>query len=105
MIYLFVFLHQFTDSSMHFIMHFIASSLQCIKHFTLYAGLPGFASHYIVTGDHLCPDMLLSIDTDALYITELTAVFEANIDHNSERKHNKCRQPTHDLSSIYRCVN
>ena len=90
---------------MHFIMHFIASSLQCIKHFTLHADLPGFASPHIVTGDHLRPDKLLSIDTDVLYIIELTAVFETNIDHNVERTHNKCRQPTHDLSSIYRCVN
>ena len=44
-------------------LYFIASSLQCIKHSTLYADLPGFASPCIVTGDNLCPEMLLPIGT------------------------------------------
>ena len=83
---------------------FIASSLQCIKHSTLYADLPGFASPCIVTGDNLRPDMLFSIDTDALYIIELTVGFETNTDLNAERKHDKYLQFTHDLSSMYRCV-
>ena len=85
-------------------LHFIASSLQCIKHSTLYTDLPGFASPCIVTGDNLCPDMLLSIGTDTLYIIELTVGFETNIDLNAERKHNKYLQLTHDLSSMYRCI-
>ena len=84
--------------------HFIASSLQCIKHFTLYADLPGFASPCILTGDNLRPDMLLSIGTDTLYIIELTVGFETNIDRNAERKHDRYLQLTHDLSSMYRCV-
>ena len=56
------------------------SSLQCIKHSTLYADLPGFASPCIVTGDILRPEMLLSIGNDTLYIIELTVGFETNID-------------------------
>ena len=70
-------------------LHFIASSLQCIKHSTLYADLPGFFSPCILTGDHLRPGILLSIDTDSLYIIELTVGFETNIDLNAERKHDK----------------
>ena len=85
-------------------LHFIASSLQCIKHFTLYADLPGFASPCILTGDNLRPEILLSIGTDTLYVIELTVGFETNIDRNAERKHDRFLQLTHDLSSMYHCV-
>ena len=48
--------------------------------------------------------MLLSTNTDTLYIIELTVGFETNIDPNAERKHNKYFQLTHNLSSMYCCI-
>ena len=66
-------------------LHFIALSLQCLKQSTLYVDLPGFTSPCIVSGDHLHPDMLLSIDT--LYIIDLTVEFKTNIDLDAERKY------------------
>ena len=73
-------------------LHFIASSLQCAKRSTLYADFPGFASP--------CPNMLLSVGADTLYIIEITAGFETNIDLNAGRKHIGYLQLTHHLSLI-----
>ena len=42
-------------------LHFIASTLPCIKNSTMYGDLPGFPSPCIITGDHLRPDMLIPI--------------------------------------------
>ena len=70
-------------------LHFIASTLQCIKNSTMYADLPGILSPCIVTGDHLRPDMLISTDSATIYIIELTVGSDANINLNAERKKNK----------------
>ena len=86
-------------------LHFIASTLQCIKNSTMYADLPGFLSPCIVTGDHLRPDMLISTDSASIYIIELTVGFETNINLNAERKKDKYMQLTCDISSKYRSVN
>ena len=53
------------------------------------------------TSDHLHPNVLLSIETDALYIIELTVGFETNIDLNAEKKYDKYLQLTHNLSSMF----
>ena len=65
----------------------------------MYADIPGFLSPYIVTGDHLWPDMLLSIGSATIYIIELTVGFETNINLNAERKKDNYMQLTQDLSS------
>ena len=83
-------------------LHFVASTLQCIKNSTLYVDLPGFLSPCILTGDLLCPDLLLCIGTATIYIVELTVGFETNITTNAYRKRNKYLQLTRDLSSKYR---
>ena len=62
---------------------FIASTLKCIKSSTMYADLQGFLSPCIVTGDHLRPDMLISIGSATIYIIELTVGFETNINLNA----------------------
>ena len=53
-------------------LHFIASTLQCIKNPTMYADLPGFLSPCIVTGDRLRPDILISIGSATIYIYHRT---------------------------------
>ena len=64
--------------------------------------LYGFFSPYIITGDQLRPDVLLSIDKTTLYVTELSIGFETNLlNFNAKRKHGKYRQLTRDLSSNY----
>ena len=82
-------------------LHFIESTLQCIKSSTMYADLPVFLSPCIVTGDHLRPDMFISIGSATIYIIELTVKFETNINLNAERKKDKYMQLTCDLSSRY----
>ena len=67
----------------------------------MYAELPGVLSHYIVTGDHLRPDMLISIGSATIYLIELTVGFETNINLNAERKKDKYMQLTRDLFSKY----
>ena len=86
-------------------LHFIASTLKCIKNSTMYAVLPGFLSPCIVAGDHLRPDMLISTGSATVYIIKLTVGFESNINLNAERKKDKYMQLTRDLSSKYRSVN
>ena len=86
-------------------LHFIASTLQCIKNSTMYADLPGFLSPCIITGDHLRPDILISTGLATIYIIELTVGFDTNINLNAERKKDKYMQLTRDLSSKYRSVN
>ena len=86
-------------------LHFITSTLQCIKNSTMYADLPDFLSPCIITGDHLRPDMLISTGSATIYIIELTVGFDTNINLNAERKKDKYMQLTHDPSSKYRSVN
>ena len=82
-------------------LHFIASTLQCIRNSSLCVDLPGFFSPCIITGDQLCPDMLLSIGKTTLYMNELSVGFETNVNVNSKRKRDKYHQLTCDLSSDY----
>ena len=87
------------------VLHFIASTLQCIKNSTMYADLPGFLSPCIVTIEYLQPDMLISTGSATIYIIELTVGFETSIDLNAEKKQDKYMQATRDISSKYRSVN
>ena len=71
-------------------LHFIASTLQCIKNSIVYADLPY---------------MLLSIGTATICIIEFTVIFETTINLDVERKKDeKYMQLTRDLSSKYRSV-
>ena len=69
----------------------------------MYVDLPGFLSPCIVAGQHLRPDMLLSIGY-YIFITELIIGFETNINLNAERKKDKYMHLARDLSSKYHSV-
>ena len=56
--------------------NFLASSLQCLNHFTFYVDLPQYLSSSLITGDDLCPDMLI----------ELSVGFETNLKNSANRK-------------------
>ena len=57
---------------------FLTQTFQSAKSSKLYVDLPGYQSPWIITGDSLRPDMLLST-VDKLYIIELTVGFETNL--------------------------
>ena len=52
----------------------------------VYADLPGYNSPSIITGDEYRPDMLLLTTENTLYVAELTAGHESNLENNSIRK-------------------
>ena len=52
-------------------LYFIASVLHSIKNSTPFVVLWSFLSRYIITGDHLESDMLLSIGLPIIYVIEL----------------------------------
>ena len=54
------------------VLNFIAQTLQPVKNSNLFVDLPGYNSPSIVTGDTFRPDLLLSINSDCLYILELS---------------------------------
>ena len=68
-------------------------TFQSVCDSTIYVDLPGFMSSSSITGDNLCPDLLLVLPNKCLYILELTVGFESNIRKNYERKRTKY----HDL--------
>ena len=68
------------------ILHFIAKTFQSIQHSTLYTDIPGFISPSVITGDSLCPDLVLHFQNKCLYIIELTVGFESNLAKNANQK-------------------
>ena len=66
------------------VLNFIASSLTCVKGSKLYVDLPGFVTPSVITGDELRPDLLLTIESELLYILELTVGFETNLKISSD---------------------
>ncbi|CAB4003346.1 Hypothetical predicted protein [Paramuricea clavata] len=68
------------------VLNFIAQTLQPVNNSTLFVDLPGYKSPSIVTGDTFRPDLLLSINSDCLYILELSVGYESNLQTNVDRK-------------------
>jgi hypothetical protein len=68
------------------VLNFIAQTLQPVKNSNLFVDLPGYNSPPIVTGDTFHPDLLLSINSDCLYILELSVGYESNLQTNVDRK-------------------
>ena len=68
------------------VLNVIASKLSAFPSCSIYADLPAFLSHSLVTGDSLRPDLLLITKNKTLHILELTIGFETNIKVNSDRK-------------------
>ena len=85
-------------------LNFVASSLQCIKGATLFVDLPSFPFPSVLTGDSLCPDLLLETADKILYILELTIGFETNITCNAERKEAKYSTLVKNLRKFYQDV-
>ena len=67
----------------------------------LYVDLPGFITPSVITGEQLCPDLLLAIENKVLYVLELTVGFETNLNSNSDRKHKKYLPLISDQESNY----
>ena len=68
------------------VLNFIAQTLQSVKNSNLFVDLPGYNSLSIVTGDTFRPDLLLSINSDCLYILKLSVGYESNLQTNVDRK-------------------
>ncbi|CAB4035862.1 Hypothetical predicted protein, partial [Paramuricea clavata] len=68
------------------VLNFIAQTLQPVNNSNLFVDLPGYKSPSIVTGDTFRPDLLLSINSDCLYILELSVGYESNLQTNVDRK-------------------
>ena len=68
------------------VLNFIAQTLQPVKNSNLFVDLPGYNSPSIVTGDTFRTDLLLSINSDCLYILELSVGYESNLKTNVDRK-------------------
>ena len=85
-------------------LNFLASTFQCLNHCTFYVDLPQYLSPFLVTGDDLRPDMLISTLSNTLYFLELSVGFETNLDNNTSREFTKYRHLLNDLTSKYRQV-
>ena len=80
-------------------LHFVASTLQCVRNYSLYVDLPGLFSRCIITGDQLPSDVLLSVGKTTLYMIEWTVGFETNLNRNADRKYENYHQLTRDILS------
>ena len=80
----------------------------CIDYYiiiiVIYVDRPGYLSPCIVTGDSLCPDLLLISPDNCLYILDLTVGFKTNLNNNSQRKEERYRPLLKDLNSDYRQI-
>ena len=64
------------------ILNFLAMTAQSLRDSTIYLDLPGFISPSAITGDNLCPDLLLVLPNKCIYILELTVGFESSMRKN-----------------------
>ena len=84
-------LHRFTWRH-NSILNFVANTLQTVNGATLYVDIPGFKSPSIITCDTYRSDLLFSCSNGSLYVIELTAVYETNLENNVKRKKFKYRE-------------
>ena len=89
------------------IVNFIAKSLQPVinVHFSLYADVNGFLN---LPSENYRPDLLFLIQSKCLYVLELTAGFESNLNNNAVRKKekflnliNEIRWPVMDIAIFF----
>ena len=80
---------------------FISKFFQSLQHAKIFADIPGYISPFVVTGDDLRPDLLISVSEEWLYILELTVGFESNLRTNPERKAQKYRDLVLQQSNEY----
>ena len=72
---------------------------------SLYADANGFLNPSIITGENYRPDLLFLIQSNCLYVLELTVVgFESNFNNNVVRKKEKYLNLINEISRNYRCV-
>ena len=58
----------------------------------------------IITGENYCPYFLFLMQSTCLYVIELTAGFESNLDNGTVRKKEKYLKLIKEMSRNYRCV-
>ena len=81
----------------------ILNSLATCEGITVYGDVPGFMNPSIVTGDDYRPDILFEKQNE-LYVIELTAGFETNIQINTNNKEQRYRPLITSLKSRYNHV-
>ena len=88
------------------VLNFIAKSLQPVinVHSSLYADVNGFLNPSIIAGENYRPDLLFLIQSNCLYVLELTVVFESNLDNNAVRKKEKYLNLINEMRRNYQCV-
>ena len=59
--------------------------LESIKSIDIYIDIPGYKCPTMITGENQRPDLIV-ISSNKLYLLELTAGYETNIDLKSKRK-------------------
>ena len=64
--------------------------LDSIKSIDIYIDIPGYKCHTMITGETQISDLIV-ISNNKLYLAELTASYETNIDLNSKRKEENYR--------------
>lgn len=86
------------------VLNFIASSLNSVQNYSLYADIPGYISPSVLTGDRLRPDLLVTIENKCIYILELTVGFESNLLNNATRKRQKYQELITEQNNNYEQV-
>ena len=71
------------------VLSLIATAIKSCQYSELYVDLPGYISPSVLTGDELRPDLLITLQTNCLYILELTIGYESNLLNNTTRKRQK----------------
>ena len=64
--------------------------LESIKSIDIYIDIPGYKCPTMITGETQISDLIV-ISNNKLYLAELTASYETNIDLNSKRKEENYR--------------
>ena len=85
--------------------HDIAKSLQPVINVdsSLYTNVNGFLNRSIITAENR-PDLLSLIQSKCLYVPELTAGFESNLNNNAVRKKDKYLNLIKKMSRNCRCL-
>ena len=81
----------------------LGRTLESIKLIDLYIDIPEFKNPSIITGENHRPD-LIAIFKNKLYVLELTAGYETNIETNSKRKETHYKALMDRLTPLYDSV-
>ena len=74
--------------------------LESIKSTDIYIDIPGYKFPTMITGEDQKPDLIV-ISNNKLYLLQLTADYDTNIDLNSKRKEENYRTLIDILAQLY----